>query len=77
VPLEREPEPVAHNAAPANGFASDQFLSDLAAEIDQLGGDQLSPGFSDAPRAQASAPNKIAAKAEEKPASPADGGPLK
>jgi len=77
VPLEREPEPVVHNAAPANGFASDQFLSDLAAEIDQLGGDQLSPGFSDAPRAQASAPNKNATKAEEKPASPADVGPLK
>jgi pilus assembly protein FimV len=76
VPLEPEPEAVAHNAAPANGFASDQFLSDLAAEIDQLGGDQLSPGYSDAaPRAQASPPNKNAGKAEA--ASPANVGPLK
>jgi len=76
VPLEPEAEAVAHNAAPANGFASDQFLSDLAAEIDQLGGDQLSPGYSDAaPHALASTPNKNAAKAEA--ASPADVGPLK
>jgi tetratricopeptide (TPR) repeat protein len=76
VPLEPETEAVAHNAAPANGFASDQFLSDLAAEIDQLGGDQLSPGYSDAaPHALASTPNKNAAKAEA--ASPADVGPLK
>jgi pilus assembly protein FimV len=76
VPLEPEPETVAHNAAPANGFASDQFLSDLAAEIEQLGGDQLSPGYSDAaPHALASTPNKNAAKAEA--ASPADVGPLK
>jgi pilus assembly protein FimV len=76
VPLEPQPEAVAHNAAPANGFASDQFLSDLAAEIDQLGGDQLSPGYSDAaPRAHASTPNKNAAKAEA--ASPVDVGPLK
>jgi tetratricopeptide (TPR) repeat protein len=76
VPLEPQPEAVAHNAAPANGFASDQFLSDLAAEIDQLGGDQLSPEYSDAaPRAHASTPNKNAAKAEA--ASPVDVGPLK
>ncbi len=35
----RKPEPVVQNAAPAAeaGFASDQFLADLANEIDQLG----------------------------------------
>jgi len=50
VPLEPEPEPVAQNAAPAapagSGFASDQFLSDLAKEIDQLGIGELTPAFS-------------------------------
>jgi tetratricopeptide (TPR) repeat protein len=44
------PEPVAQNAGalpPAgSGLASDQFLADLASEIDQLGLDVLSPGFS-------------------------------
>ena len=45
-PLDPEPEPVTQNAAPANGFASDQFLTDLANEIDQLGIGVLSPGFS-------------------------------
>jgi pilus assembly protein FimV len=71
-------EPAARNVAPANGFASDQFLSDLAAEIDQLGIGELSPGYSDAgPRAGASAPVTNVAKAEEKPTSPADVGPLK
>src|SRR5258708_17960181 len=44
------PEPVAQNTAPAppagSGFASDQFLADLANEIDQLGIGGLSPGFS-------------------------------
>src|SRR5207245_582321 len=43
----RQPEPVAQNAAsvPPNGFASDQFLADLANEIDQLGIGGLAPGF--------------------------------
>jgi pilus assembly protein FimV len=73
-----EPEPAIHNAAPANGFASDQFLSDLAAEIDQLGIGGLSPGYSDAgPRAGTSAPVGNVAKAEDKPISPTDVGPLK
>jgi pilus assembly protein FimV len=76
VPL--EPEPAVQNAAPANGFASDQFLSDLAAEIDQLGIGGLSPGYSDAgPRPGMSTPVKNVAKAEDKPISPADVGPLK
>jgi pilus assembly protein FimV len=72
-----EPEPAVQNAAPANGFASDQFLSDLAAEIDQLGIGGLSPGYSDAgPRPGMSAPVNVA-KAEDKPISPPDVGPLK
>jgi len=63
----RQPEPVARNAAPSppagSGFASDQFLADLAKEIDQLGIGELSPGFSGTtPSAQ---PLSIA-----KPASP-------
>jgi tetratricopeptide (TPR) repeat protein len=78
---EPEPEPAAHNAAapsPASGFASDQFLSDLAAEIDQLGIDELSPLFSEpAPRGEAPAAGKNAAKAAEKAASPTEAGPLK
>ena len=49
--VSKEAEPVAHNAAPAvppsGGFASDQFLSDLANEIDQLGIGELTPAFSD------------------------------
>ncbi len=76
VPLETQP--AGRNVAPANGFASDQFLSDLAAEIDQLGIGELSPGYSDAgPRAGAIAPVTNMANAEEKPTSSANAGPLK
>jgi tetratricopeptide (TPR) repeat protein len=73
-----EPEPVAQDAAPASpasGFASDQFLSDLANEIDQLGIGGLSPAFSE-PAAHDAA-DKNAAKTEEKAVSPVDAGPLK
>jgi len=45
------PAPVAKNAPPAqaagNNFASDQFLAELANEIDQLGIGELTPGFSE------------------------------
>jgi pilus assembly protein FimV len=76
VPL--HPEPVARNAAPNNGFASDQFLSDLANEIDQLGIGELSPGFSKAAApSDAAASNNIPPTSEAKPASPVDVGPLK
>jgi tetratricopeptide (TPR) repeat protein len=76
VPL--EPETVARNAAPTNGFASDQFLSDLANEIDQLGIGELSPGFSgSSPEAEVAASHRNAAKAAPTPASPAEAGPLK
>ena len=74
----REPEPEPAAAAkdsaavpPAEGFASDQFLADLAKEIDDLGLDALTPSHSEA------APKAAAPKAEEKPAAPAESGPLK
>jgi pilus assembly protein FimV len=55
-----EPEPVAQNASPAppagSGFASDQFLADLASEIDQLGIGELAPGFSGSTPSAPSAP---------------------
>ena len=44
------PAPVGQNSASAppagSGFASDQFLADLAKEIDQLGIGDITPGFS-------------------------------
>jgi tetratricopeptide (TPR) repeat protein len=72
------PQPVAQNAAPSppagSGFASDQFLADLANEIDQLGIGELSPGFSGTmPSAQ---PPSVAKPAP--PSSPStESGPLK
>jgi pilus assembly protein FimV len=52
VPRQAEPQPVAQNAS---GLESDQFLSDLANEIDQLGIGGLSPEYS-TPAAQNVAP---------------------
>jgi tetratricopeptide (TPR) repeat protein len=74
-----QPEAVAKNAAqtpPAgSGFASDQFLADLANEIDQLGLDELAPGFSGTmPNAQPAPPVKPAA---QPPAPSGESGPLK
>jgi tetratricopeptide (TPR) repeat protein len=72
------PEPVAKNTAPAppsgSGFASDQFLADLANEIDQLGIGELAPGFSGSmPNAQPPSAAKPPA-----PAAPSgESGPLK
>jgi pilus assembly protein FimV len=75
---EPEPEPAASFAAqntaaapPAGGFASDQFLSDLAKEIDDLGLDALVPSHSE-PAPQAAPPRPA-----EKSASPAEHSPLK
>jgi pilus assembly protein FimV len=78
VPHVSEQEHVAHNAAPApagSGFASDQFLADLANEIDGLGIGGLSPAFSEPATHEPS--GKQAAHAEPKPASPVESGPLK
>jgi pilus assembly protein FimV len=78
-----EPEPehaaahAAHNSAPAqpaDGFASDQFLADLAKEIDDLGLDALIPSHSEAAPQAAAAPPP---KPEEKPAGLAEHSPLK
>jgi tetratricopeptide (TPR) repeat protein len=74
----REPEPVAQNAASAppagSGFASDQFLADLANEIDQLGIGGLAPGFSgNTPYV----PPPSVSKAAAPPASSAESGLLK
>jgi len=77
-PKAPEPEAVAHNAAPSlpgNGLASDQFLADLANEIDSLGIGGLSPAYSEPAGHDATAKN--AAKAEEKPAAQVEAGPLK
>jgi tetratricopeptide (TPR) repeat protein len=74
----KTPEPVTHNAAPAlpsNALASDQFLSDLANEIESLGIGGLAPEFSE-PAAQDAAANN-AGKAEAKAVSPVEAGPLK
>jgi tetratricopeptide (TPR) repeat protein len=68
------PEPETVNLGGPQVLASDQFLADLANEIDQLGIDQLTPSFSEpATKEQAQVP---AAKAET-PASPAEHEPLK
>jgi tetratricopeptide (TPR) repeat protein len=79
VALEPEPEPVARNASapPASGFASDQFLSDLANEIDQLGIGGLTPAFSEPAKAEASSAGRNAARAQEKTGPSLDSGPLK
>jgi pilus assembly protein FimV len=58
-------------APPAASFASDQFLADLAKEIDDLGLDALTPSRSEA------APQAAPPKREEKPAGPAEHSPLK
>src|SRR5438477_10351821 len=72
------PAPVAKSAPPAqaagNNFASDQFLADLANEIDQLGIGELTPGFSgSAP----SAPPPSAAKKDAAPSQSTESSPLK
>jgi tetratricopeptide (TPR) repeat protein len=73
-----EPRPDAARAAqnstpapPAAGFASDQFLADLAKEIDDLGLDALTPSRSEA------APQAAPPKPEEKPAALGEHSPLK
>ena len=63
-------------APPADGFESDQFLADLAAEIDQLGMDSLAPSFSNS-KPGAPEPPAAKPKAAAKPAAPAESGPLK
>ena len=78
----RKPEPVHQNAAPpaagAESFASDQFLADLANEIDQLGLDQLAPKApASTPRATAPAKGTNSSKPPVARPSPVEAGPLK
>ncbi len=80
-PARRTPEPVHQNAAPATeSFASDQFLADLASEIDQLGLGEPGPAApASRPRAEAPAgPGRNSSKPVPPPPSSAmDSGPLK
>src|SRR5580693_4723081 len=71
----REPEPVARNAG--SGLASDQFLADLANEIDQLGIDELSPEFSTPAAQHEPAPANVHKAASEPEVSQIEVGPLK
>ena len=76
---EQQPEAAAEppkHAAPGGSqvLASDQFLADLANEIDQLGIGELTPSFSE-PAAKENAP--IAAAKAEAPASPVEQDHLK
>jgi pilus assembly protein FimV len=73
-PPEPEPALAATDSAvvaPAAGFASDQFLADLAKEIDDLGLDALTPSHSEA------APLADPPEPEEKPAALGEHSPLK
>lgn len=71
-------EPVTQNAGPAppagSGFASDQFLADLANEIDGLDLDKLSPGFSGS---MPGTPAQTPVTRDSAPTAPATTGPLK
>ncbi len=72
------PQTVGQNksAAPpaGSGFESDQFLADLAKEIDQLGLDSLAPAFSNA---MPSAPSPSVKKPEAAAPQSTESGPLK
>jgi len=71
--------PVAQNKAatpPVGGLESDQFLADLAAEIDQLGMDSLAPSFSNS-KPSAAEPPAAKSKAPAPPPPSAESGPLK
>jgi pilus assembly protein FimV len=81
-PTSGKPEPVHQNAAPPaaaeQSFASDQFLADLANEIDQLGLDQLAPKAAPStPRAQVPAKGTNSSKPPAAQPSAIDAGPLK
>jgi len=70
----REAEPVAQNAS---GLASDQFLADLANEIDQLGIGELSPEYSTPPAQHEPAPASSNNTGGEPGISQIEVGPLK
>ncbi len=70
--------PIVQKAAPPppanSGFASDQFLADLAKEIDQLGIGELTPGFS---RTTSNAQPPSASKPAPSSTPSTESGPLK
>jgi pilus assembly protein FimV len=69
------PSPPAEAPASGNTLASDQFLSELADEIDKLGIGELTPAFSEpAPKEETPAPASLPAEA---PAAGAEHAPLK
>jgi tetratricopeptide (TPR) repeat protein len=73
-PKEAEPRPEVPAASNGNVFSSDQFLSDLAKEIDDLGLDALTPTKSE----DAAPAEPVAAGPPKQTASaPAETGPLK
>jgi len=78
-PAALPPGPTAQNKAAATpadtGFESDQFLADLAKEIDQLGIDSLTPSFSNA-KPGAAVPPAPRPKAPSAPPPSAESGPL-
>jgi tetratricopeptide (TPR) repeat protein len=80
----RTPQPVHQKAAPpapADSFASDQFLADLASEIDQLGiGEPAPPVAPSTTRADARVTGNNSSKSSPKPPSTSasmESGPLK
>jgi len=77
---QKPPQPPAPDtaAAPpaASAFESDQFLAELAREIDQLGMDSLAPSFTDS-KPGAPAPPPAKPKAPPAPSQAAESGPLK
>ncbi|MFI5056795.1 MAG: tetratricopeptide repeat protein [Candidatus Acidiferrales bacterium] len=75
---QKPPEAAGMNAKPASapsGLASDQFLADLANEIDQLGIGELSPSYSQ-PAPPAGAP-VAKSQPDAKAATPLENAPLK
>jgi tetratricopeptide (TPR) repeat protein len=71
----RQAEPVARDTG--SGLASDQFLADLANEIDQLGIDELSPEFSTPAAQHEPAPASVHKAGGEPEISQIEVGPLK
>jgi len=78
IPPAKTPEPAAPVAPASNGqvFSSDQFLTELAKEIDDLGLDELTPAMSQAP-APAGETQPAASPKAETPVVHAEPGPLK
>ena len=73
--MPREAEPVAKDAV--SGLASDQFLADLANEIDQLGIGELSPEFSTPATQHEPAPASTNKAGGDREISQIEVGPLK